>query len=58
MQANSSPASSTVYPAAGLAHVAKATGAFEVEINPEQTPLSEICDEVMNVRASAIMPLL
>jgi NAD-dependent deacetylase len=50
--------SGTVYPAAGLAHVAKETGAYVVEINPERTPLSEICDEVINVKASAIMPLL
>jgi NAD-dependent deacetylase len=50
--------SGIVYPAAGLAHVAKETGAFVVEINPERTALSEICDEVINVRASAIMPLL
>lgn len=38
--------SSVVYPAAGLAELARMHGAFTVEINPEETPLSRC----MNVR--------
>lgn len=33
--------SGVVYPAAGLAHLAAASGADVIEVNPEETPLSE-----------------
>jgi NAD-dependent deacetylase len=41
--------SALVEPAASLARVAKARGAYLIEINPEVTPLSKLCD----VRLSA-----
>ena len=36
--------SAIVYPAAGLPASARRAGAFLVEVNPEETPLSGICD--------------
>jgi NAD-dependent deacetylase len=49
--------SSAVYPAAALPEVARAGGAYLVEINPERTPLSEMCDEVIQGKAGEILPL-
>lgn len=49
--------SAIVYPAAALPEVARAAGAYTVEINPERTPLSELCDEVIQGRAGEILPL-
>ncbi len=49
--------SGLVYPAAGLAEIAKASGAFVCEVNPELTPLSDLCDEVLSGRAGEILPL-
>jgi NAD-dependent protein deacetylase/lipoamidase len=49
--------SALVYPAAALPELARAAGAFTVEINPERTPLSELCDEVIQGRAGEILPL-
>ncbi|HVG35521.1 MAG TPA: NAD-dependent deacylase [Pyrinomonadaceae bacterium] len=49
--------SALVYPAAALPEVARAAGAYTVEINPERTPLSELCDEVIQGRAGEILPL-
>jgi NAD-dependent protein deacetylase/lipoamidase len=43
--------SSVVYPAAGLSNVARARGAFVIEINPEATPLSSAAD--LHVTATA-----
>lgn len=37
--------SGVVYPAAGFAQIAKAFGAYMVELNLEHTPMSPICDE-------------
>ncbi len=37
--------SALVYPAAGLAEIAKSNGAYLIEINPEKTPMSDFCDE-------------
>jgi NAD-dependent deacetylase len=50
--------SGLVYPAAGLPEIAKSTGAFVCEINPEPTPLSSLCDEVISGRAGEVLPLL
>lgn len=50
--------SALVYPAASLPEIAKAHGAFLCEVNPERTPLSELCDEVLTARAGEILPLL
>jgi NAD-dependent deacetylase len=50
--------SAVVYPAASIPEIARAAGAFIVEINPERTPLSDVCDEVITGRAGEILPLL
>jgi NAD-dependent protein deacetylase/lipoamidase len=50
--------SGLVYPAAGLPEIAKSAGAFVCEINPEPTPLSEVCDEVISGRAGEVLPQL
>lgn len=47
--------SALVYPAAGLAAIAKQNGAFLVEINPEETPLSEICDLTFREKSGEIL---
>jgi len=49
--------SGLVYPAAGLAEIAKDGGAFVCEVNPERTPLSELCDEVLTGKSGEILPL-
>ena len=50
--------SGLVYPAAGLPEIAKSAGAFLCEVNPEPTPLSRICDEVLMGKAGEVLPLL
>ena len=50
--------SALVYPAAGLPEIAKSAGAFVCEINPEPTPLSNLCDEAISGRAGEVLPLL
>lgn len=50
--------SAIVYPAAGLPQAASMSGAFLVEVNPEPTPLSEMCDVVLRGAAGEILPLL
>ncbi len=50
--------SALVYPAAALPELAGAAGAYVVEINPEPTPLSALCDEVISGRAGDILPQL
>lgn len=50
--------SAVVYPAAGLPVVARRAGAYVVEVNPEPTPLSEMCDELIQGRAGEVLPLL
>ena len=49
--------SAVVYPAAALPEIARRAGAYTVEINPEATPLSNLCDEVINGRAGEMLPL-
>lgn len=49
--------SALVYPAAGLPEIAKAAGAYVCEVNPERTPLSEFCDEVLAGKAGEVLPL-
>src|SRR5690242_1233706 len=48
--------SGLVYPAAGLPEIAKSAGAFVCEINPQPTPLSDLCDEVISGRAGEVLP--
>ena len=50
--------SAIVYPAAGLPDIARSSGAYLVEINPERTPLSDYCDEVLTGKAGEIVPAL
>jgi len=50
--------SALVYPAAGLPEIARAHGAYLCEVNPERTPLSDSCDEVLTGKAGEMLPLL
>jgi len=50
--------SAVVYPAAAIPEIARAAGAYVVEVNPERTPLSDFLDEVLTGNAGAILPLL
>jgi len=50
--------SAVVYPAAAIPEIARAAGAYVVEVNPERTPLSELCNEVLTGSAGEILPLL
>ncbi len=50
--------SGLVYPAAGLPEIAKSGGAYLCEVNPERTPLSDLCDEVLMGKAGELLPLL
>ena len=50
--------SALVYPAASLPAIAKNAGAYLCEINPERTPLSDLCDVVLTGKAGDILPLL
>jgi len=48
--------SALVYPAAGLPGIARAAGAYVCEVNPERTPLSDLCDEVITGKAGEVVP--
>ncbi len=50
--------SALVYPAAGLAEIAKFSGAFLVEVNPEETPMTGFCDFTLRGKAGEILPIL
>lgn len=50
--------SSTVEPAASLSYLAKGNGAYLVEINPEETPLSGYADESIRLSAHICLPYL
>jgi NAD-dependent deacetylase len=50
--------SALVYPAAGLAQLAKENGVFCLEINPEETPLSNVFDQGLRGKAGEILPKL
>ena len=50
--------SAVVYPAAAIPEIARAAGAYVVEVNPERTPLSDASDEVLTGNAGEILPLL
>jgi len=49
--------SAIVYPAASLPEIAREAGAFVVEVNPELTPLSAMCNEALTGKAGEILPL-
>ena len=48
--------SALVYPAAALPEIAAAAGAFVCEVNPEPTPLSNLCHEVFTGKAGEVLP--
>ena len=48
--------SNLVYPAAALPEIARGAGAFVCEVNPEPTPLSNLCDEVFTGKAGEVLP--
>lgn len=50
--------SAIVYPAASLPTIAKRSGAYLVEINPEPTPLTDFADEFLAGKAGDILPEL
>lgn len=50
--------SCVVYPAALLPQAAKRNGAFLLEVNPENTQLSEYADMTINGTAAAVLPKL
>jgi NAD-dependent deacetylase len=49
--------SALVYPAASIPQIARAAGAYIVEVNPERTALSDLCDEVLTGPAGEVLPL-
>jgi NAD-dependent deacetylase len=50
--------SSLVYPAAALPQVARAAGAFVIEINPEPTPLTPLADVSLRGPAAVLLPAI
>ncbi len=50
--------SGVVYPAAGLPLLARESGAYVVEINPERTEISPFVDEVLSGTSAQILPAL
>ncbi len=50
--------SATVEPAASLPFLAKANGAYVLEINPEKTPLTAAADESIHLPADTVLPVL
>ena len=50
--------SALVYPAAALPAIAKQSGAYLVEINPEPTEISDLCNVILRGGAGAILPLI
>lgn len=50
--------SAAVYPAAGLVAVAKRTGAFVVEVNPESTEATALCDLSVRATSGVFLPLV
>ncbi len=50
--------SALVYPAAGLAEIAGSAGSVLVEVNPEETPMSGLCDYALRGKAGEILPAL
>jgi NAD-dependent deacetylase len=50
--------SAVVYPAASIPEIAKDAGAYLVEVNPERTPLSDLCDEVLTGKAGEVLPMI
>jgi NAD-dependent deacetylase len=50
--------SAQVYPAAGLARIAKSAGATVIEVNPEESGVSSLANYVLRGPAGQILPQL
>ena len=50
--------SAEVHPAASLPLIAKAAGARLVEVNPQETPLTRLADDVLRERSGVALPAL
>ena len=50
--------SATVYPAAGFPETVKLRGGYVIEANPNETPLSRLCDVVLRGPTSVTLPML
>ena len=50
--------SALVYPAAGLAEIAKFSGAKLVEVNPDETQMTAFCNYSLRGKAGEILPIL
>jgi NAD-dependent deacetylase len=50
--------SSLIYPAAGLPEIARSAGAFVVEVNPEETPLTPLASASVRAKAAEAVPAL
>jgi NAD-dependent deacetylase len=48
--------SAVVYPAASLPMLAKRSGAYLVEINPDETPLTPMVDEYLRGKSGDVLP--
>jgi NAD-dependent deacetylase len=48
--------SALVFPAAGLVPIARSSGAFVVEVNPEETPASSLCDLRVRAKTGEFLP--
>jgi NAD-dependent deacetylase len=47
-----------VEPAASLPRIARSAGAFLVEVNPAETPLSAMADALLRGKAGLVLPQL
>ena len=50
--------SGTVWPAADLPHIARSSGAFVVEVNPEPSELTRIASVFLQGTAGGVLPRL
>ena len=50
--------SGVVFPVAGWPAIARATGATVVEVNPDETEISDMCDHRVRGTAAQVLPLL
>jgi len=50
--------SAVVYPIAHLPHLAHSRGAYIVEVNPEETPVTPVADESHRGKAAELLPAL
>ena len=50
--------SAVVSPASGYAAVAKRRGARVIEVNPDETPVSALCDATFRGKSGEVLPAL